>query len=108
MREDNNTAELRAIIEFPFYLRDYGIQRYIDQLTEQQPFVVVIATDLAHSIDLLTNKVSPPLDYAPLVTTARGLLDELSTAKVIVYFAKVSGHAGIPGNVRADILDYTG
>ena len=38
------------------------------------------------------------------MTTARGLLDELSTAKVIIYFAKVPGHAGIPGNVRADIL----
>jgi ribonuclease HI len=104
LREDNNTAELSAIIEFLFYLRDYGIQRYVDQITEQQPLVVVIATDSAHSIDLLTNKVSPPPDYASLVTTARGLLDELSTAKVIIYFAKVPGHAGIPGNVRADIL----
>jgi len=59
LREDNNTAELSAIIEFLFYLRDYGIQRYVDQITEQQPLVVVIAPDSAHSIDLLTNKFLP-------------------------------------------------
>lgn len=119
--EDNNTAELCAIVESLLFLQSFDPLPLKAPSPEQQPLVgghisppnpcplVVIASDSEVGINSIARgaTASHP-QFRKLVGEARNLIAKLhAERRAFVLFAHVPGHAGIPGNVRADLLaDY--
>lgn len=85
--QTNNVAELMAI-------------RIALIIAAEIDEPVIIYSDSAYAIGILTNKTWVPKKNIHLVKEIRAMLDKLP----LITFKKVKGHSGVPGNEIADRL----